>query len=249
MNKNKFTLIELLVVIATIGILTTILIPGLINARAAAKMQICMTNQNQITRAGYIYSTHNNNYLVADHITNGDNNLFFAARYLPYLSNFENKDIIDKDILKPIFAQVDSYQCPSLTNDEIKLDYTVNSMNLADNSGKGIPNNVSKGNTSQAHKIPRIPLLSETGYLMEVNEFRGKTKENDYDEWDVWHESKATFGADRLANGKGNLGTRMMHYTDQKHLGKMSIAFLDGHSEVRRLNQSGVPFTLFLPLF
>ncbi|MCM8530788.1 MAG: hypothetical protein NE330_06465, partial [Lentisphaeraceae bacterium] len=123
----------------------------------------------------------------------------------------------------------------------------VNSMNLVENTGNGI--SLGSPGTTQVHKIPRLPMPSETGYLMEINDLRGAAKENEYDAWDVWKDSKATFGADRMTNGKGNLGTRMMHYTNQNHLGKMNVSFLDGHSEARRLTHTGVPFTLFFPNF
>jgi prepilin-type N-terminal cleavage/methylation domain-containing protein len=48
MNYKKFTLIELLVVIAIIGILTSILMPSLSNAREATKSVVCKNNLKQI---------------------------------------------------------------------------------------------------------------------------------------------------------------------------------------------------------
>ena len=62
MRENKtFTLIELLVVIAIIGILLSILLPSLSNAREKARIAVCASNLKQINVAITVYSNDNQN--------------------------------------------------------------------------------------------------------------------------------------------------------------------------------------------
>ena len=58
-NTIKFTLIELLVVIAILGILTTLLLPSLSDARERTKAAACKSNMRQINIAFVIYGDTN----------------------------------------------------------------------------------------------------------------------------------------------------------------------------------------------
>ena len=55
-HMKKFTLIELLAVIAIFGILVSILLPSLSNAKRATRSVICMNNLKQISTWGISYS-------------------------------------------------------------------------------------------------------------------------------------------------------------------------------------------------
>ncbi|MCM8531654.1 MAG: DUF1559 domain-containing protein [Lentisphaeraceae bacterium] len=60
MKNKRFTLIELLVAIAIIGILLSLLLPSLKNARQAAMVAVCTSNQKQIGVGIFAYSSSNN---------------------------------------------------------------------------------------------------------------------------------------------------------------------------------------------
>src|SRR5262249_9800268 len=58
-GKKGFTLIELLVVIAIIGVLASLLLPALGNAKEQSKLIKCVSNQKQIGIAFKLYGDDN----------------------------------------------------------------------------------------------------------------------------------------------------------------------------------------------
>ena len=57
---KKFTLIELLVIVAIIGILISILLPSMYNAKQAAMVAVCLSNASQHNLAAELYTKENN---------------------------------------------------------------------------------------------------------------------------------------------------------------------------------------------
>lgn len=65
MRRKGFTLIELLVVMAIIGILASIVLPGLKKARERAHLTVCANNLAQIGKAVLAYANDNGGYTPA----------------------------------------------------------------------------------------------------------------------------------------------------------------------------------------
>lgn len=83
--QRKFTLIELLVVIAIIGILNSMLLPSLANARLKAMSSVCISNQRQVSIATQSYAMDNDEFGPTDNIDDDDQlwHQMLIPSYLP----------------------------------------------------------------------------------------------------------------------------------------------------------------------
>ncbi|WDE97419.1 type II secretion system protein [Lentisphaera profundi] len=84
-GKKRFTLIELLVVIAIIGILGSLLLPTLGQARAKARSAQCKNNLKSIVTASYMYLDDNKGYLPMSVYTGGVGGQNFTTETATYL--------------------------------------------------------------------------------------------------------------------------------------------------------------------
>lgn len=71
MKEKEFTLLELLIVVAIIGVLASLLLPSLSNARLAAKRAVCASNLKQIFTAEINYTSSNNGWITPASIKGG----------------------------------------------------------------------------------------------------------------------------------------------------------------------------------
>ena len=100
---KKFTLIEFMVVISIIGILFSLLMPALSNAREKARRTVCLSNLKQIGTAIALYSNDNEGYapFMVDPSLG-------KSGHVPYLI-----DIGIMDEMKKYGWSLDLLECPS----------------------------------------------------------------------------------------------------------------------------------------
>lgn len=125
---KKFTLMELLVVIAIMGILVSLLLPSLSNARRKGYMAVCLNNQKQIGIS------------VAMYVSDNESNVPFAAdwgftdriSFDDLLSSYDGRDLTLSEILAttaPVKGPVELWRCPednsTVGNPEIRRTYSI----------------------------------------------------------------------------------------------------------------------------
>lgn len=103
-----FTLIELLIVIAIIGILASMLLPALSQARKSAKASICLNNLKQIGYASASYIEDYNTYYPP--YSTGTNISYMDLLSSPYLG----KDFTDAQIARAGWNKTQALEAPGV---------------------------------------------------------------------------------------------------------------------------------------
>ena len=98
---KKFTLIELLVVVAIIGILASILLPSLSQARLKAKGAVCKSNLKQLNIMSEVYSLDNDGTYVYSHDPVNTNAWFtkFTCQWSPYAHSYEEMKVLECPVI------------------------------------------------------------------------------------------------------------------------------------------------------
>ena len=235
-KAEKFTLIELLVVVAIIGILSSMLLPSLANAREAARLKMCMNNSRQIGMAAQVYADGYDGWIVGDHWGNG---FFFANHYSQYLGGPNIETETDQNTANNEYKDIGVYQCPSTPTDDLYLDYTVSAIDLIRYRDEG-----SYG-TAFFINIDALPTEhAETAYMAEVNVQAYLDGDINFGSWEIKNRTTAPFNH----VGAPNTNPRAISSTDMKHLGKTTLNFYDGHSLTPKLTSSGVSYQYFNPM-
>ncbi len=123
MSARKFTLIELLVVVAILGILLSILLPSLVQARVKAKTAVCISNLKQVGNLVNLFTLDKNGKLPGPNW----HSMYGEYHDSPHL---ESRLAEYADLPKPVrnqWVRFEIFNCPSFNKS------TVENSNLARN--------------------------------------------------------------------------------------------------------------------
>lgn len=217
-SLNRFTLIELLIVVAILGILISILIPSLSRAKETAKMAVCASNMNQLSKAYLAYSSNNDNKLLSAASS--------AINDIPPWIVHSEWDF-DRNVLEspmwPYLKNKDVFRCPNenrqnvLDNGNYKRTYSIN-FNL--NGFEGVMDNQERINS-----MYKVESIADTFLFIGEEDPRGSNV-------NAFNVGSSSIWVDWPANNHG--------------VKKTTVNYLDGHCQIYKFkNQSTSQITGF----
>jgi len=228
--KREFTLIELLIVVAIIGILASILLPSLAKSREIVKTTVCMNNQRNIMLAAQMYAEENKDKLDwrKNHqkwidggvqLQQKDNDAYWGVSYSAYLSkspNYRERAIV--------------FNCPKSEEVDPWVDFEINGQYTTYGFNGVSYNNTrtffdDNGSYTGAAAKP-IALISNPEDII------------------LTHDAYES-----MLDGNGDTPISLTQWSSKtleyfRHLGKMSILWLDGHASTK--NSKGWTWEMYV---
>lgn len=209
-RRKAFTLIELLVVIAIIGILLSILLPGLKEAKKRAQGVVCRSNVRQIGYATLLYAEDNDTFIPRG----GSLGTWFKC-FLPYVDHRSN----DGD-----YRNVKIYRCPAFPDKRQTVCFVVSSWTFDDkNDPSG--HEVTSPTKLETFKHPMTTVYladNEDGPWRPIIEQEGDADILRIDVWNASHLPQSTNETD-WTNGR--------RVAKERHRAGANYLFLDWHAE------------------
>lgn len=222
-DRKAFTLIELLVVVAIIGLLMSILLPALKNAREQGKQTVCLANQKSLAVCFTQYASENADAVVGsytDRFSWVDWPKRENGNYLNQnaLNNQTNSDAekrgIRDGLLFRYVQQFEVYHCPSdnrnVAREVGNIAYRTYSMTNYLNGDRNFERGI--GGRNVAYRTTQLRKPGDSFAFVEESDPRGFN----INSWVMWLSAAAWI--DPLTVW---------------HLNKGTIGFVDGHAIVR----------------
>ncbi|MGC9455806.1 MAG: type II secretion system protein [Phycisphaerae bacterium] len=243
-----FTLIELLVVIAIIALLMAILMPALGAAKNAALFTVCMTRQHGFGKALQLYAGDHDGWIPRDGMGGWRAFTFpLLATYVGATPAEPNEwEWTDNRFWENYLRPIKLYKCPAIKEQEPVLHFIINGVDFQSFESGGVWQETHREPAGFTNLWSQIPRPADCAATMEVridwddpNNFSRRGVYS-YDHWYFYPRG----GGYATSEDK----IRVIRPRDQRHQGKTTLAFFDGHGEALDLEPEALPLRMLNPL-